>query len=168
MGQIDVGTQEWLSSRRPIEGRYRSLQAYRAFDEISQKSFIDFKVTFVFGQVAPVVALCENPPNDCVQTQSMWDRLKDHISILRAIIMPTQCSQRKCVGGVVREIESALEGKILITRISKALAGGVHQAVEFRAYSWFGFELSDPGEVFEFLLAHARRSSSEPKINIFG
>ena len=122
MGQIDVGTQEWLSSRRPIEGRYRSLQAYRAFDEISQKSFIDFKVTFVFGQVAPVVALCENPPNDCVQTQSMWDRLKDHISILRAIIMPTQCSQRKCVGGVVREIESALEGKILITRISKALA----------------------------------------------
>jgi len=82
--------------------------------------------------------------------------------------MPTQCSQRKCVRGVVREIESALEGKVLVTRIGKTLSGGVHQAVEFRGCSRFSFELPDPGEVFEFLLAHARRSSSEPKIKIFG
>ena len=82
--------------------------------------------------------------------------------------MTTQCSERKCVRGVVRQIKSALEGKILVTRIGKALAGGVHQAVEFRSRSRFGFELPYPREVFEFLFAHTRRSSSEPKMKIFG
>jgi hypothetical protein len=82
--------------------------------------------------------------------------------------MPTQCGQGKCVCGIVRQIKSALEGESLVASIGKALAGGLHQSDKLCSRSWFSFELPDPGEVVEFLFAHGRRSSSEPKTKIFG
>jgi hypothetical protein len=78
---------------------------------------IDFKMPFVFSRVTPLMALCQDSPDYGIQTQRMRYRLKDYISILRAIAVPPQGSERKRVCGVVRQIKSALEGELLVASI---------------------------------------------------
>jgi hypothetical protein len=72
------------------------------------------------------------------------------------------------MSGAVRQIKPAFRGKAFIVSVSKALPGGSRHAIKLRSRSRLRFELANFDEVIEFLLAHAYRSVSEPKMKSLG
>ena len=94
---------------------------FGGFDQISQHCRIDVEMTFVLRDVAQIVRFGKHPPRRRRQPERMREHLKHHISVIRAIAVPPQCRQRKGVGRVVSQIESAGQRQPLVARIGQAL-----------------------------------------------
>ena len=79
-------------------------------------------MSFVLRDVAHLVRLGEHPPRRRGQSEGVRQGLKHQVAVVRAVAVPAQRRQRKGVGRVVRQIESARQRQTLIARIGQPLA----------------------------------------------
>ena len=55
--------------------------------------FVHIHVTFVFAQIANVMALCEHPPDFGTKVKGVWQDLEDDMAIAGPEPMPPQGGQ---------------------------------------------------------------------------
>src|SRR5262249_51706122 len=83
------------------------------------------------------------------ESNGVNERLKDEVSIVRAIPAPAQGREGEGVGGVVGEVEATLEVQRRVLRIGDARRARAHEPVELELGRWLDLELADRDEVIE-------------------
>lgn len=77
-------------------------------NEVGDDAFVDVQVALILSEVADVVTLGKHSPYLGSETERVWKKLKDDISITGSITMPTQRCQAQCMCRVVRQIPHRL------------------------------------------------------------
>ena len=87
----------------------RVIYSVGGFDQVDEKSFIDFEKALVLCRIADCVTSIEHAPNPRVETQCVRKCLKyDKSGFVRAISVPAKGGKCERVGGAVGKVKAAL------------------------------------------------------------
>lgn len=87
---------------------------------IDKQSLIGVQVTFVLGGIALLVRLGQYPAPTTGQPRRMRQCLEHEVPVAGAVAHAPQGIQGQCMGCVIREIETALEGEFAPFSVSQA------------------------------------------------
>src|SRR4029079_14361447 len=83
----------------------------RRADEIRNDPFIDIELADVLARIAQVVGFREHAPDFGTQSKRVRQYLEHDVAVVRAVSVPAQGRKAHRMGGVIREVESAVERK---------------------------------------------------------
>jgi hypothetical protein len=114
-----------------------------------EQRVVDVEFAFILREVSLSVRLIENPPLFRRYSESVFQTLKDHVSALGAVTMPTKCRKRERVSRVVCEIESAIAAEDCDGSVFQPCGARTKQAVHFCSRGRLGLELPNTREASE-------------------
>src|SRR4030065_1685151 len=95
-----------LSYRRDFLGK-----RFRDSDQICNQPLFHIEVALILRHIAPLMAKCQYPPVFRPETKRVLQALKDKITILGAVAVPTESRDGHGGGCVVGKIEGTFDGQ---------------------------------------------------------
>ncbi len=129
----------------------RSLYSASGFEQIFDKACLDLEETFVFSNVATLMAGGQHAPYRCRQAEGMRQALEYEIAVVGTKAMPTQCSERKGMRRVIGEVKTALVRQALPNRIVQPEIARLQQARNFSRGVRLLFQLARADQIFQLL-----------------
>lgn len=83
------------------QGGYRVTESFGGNDQIGQQALILLQVALVFGEVASLVRLGQDPLNFGRHSGGMRQRLEGQITLIAAVTQTAQSIERQRVAGVI-------------------------------------------------------------------
>src|SRR5450830_424381 len=128
---------------------------FRPGNDVLHHSFIQIRTALVFGKISDRMAFGQNSPGRGRNAERVRKDLEHKISILRAIPQTPQPGERQGVGGVVGQIESALQREIQVLRVDESNLTRMQEAFDFPWRRRLPLELPDLDEILEFRRGHS-------------
>lgn len=122
-------------AEKAASGSRQFLQALRHRSSHPQhgrhQGFIHIQVSFVFGEVAPAMSLVQDAPLFGRQVHGVDQALEHLVPVRGPVPVETQGGYCQGMGGVIGQVETAVEIQVSITGIGQPAQPGLPESVDF-------------------------------------